>query len=121
MTKIDQILKTLTSRVGVIKVNSALNPLLWLTGVVTPIGLLASLFAPAEMRVVVAVLAGVPVIATVLAYFVLLFRDPDRLQSEEYQLKQLEMTQILRKGQDGPILLDNEPPVRPERKQTGPE
>jgi hypothetical protein len=32
--------------------------------------------------------------ATVVAYFILLFRDPDRLQSEEYRLRQRELAII---------------------------
>jgi len=31
---------------------------------------------------------------TVVAYFILLFRDPDRLQSEEYRLRQRELAMI---------------------------
>jgi hypothetical protein len=35
---------------------------------------------------------------TVVAYFISLFRDPDRLQSEEYRLSQRELIMICGKG-----------------------
>jgi hypothetical protein len=39
-----------------------------------------------------------PIIAAVLAYMIFLFRDPNRLQSEEYQLRQQALRMLYRKG-----------------------
>lgn len=41
---------------------------------------------------------------TVVAHLILLFRDPDRLQSEEYRLRQRELTIIYRKGANAEIV-----------------
>ena len=41
---------------------------------------------------------------TIVAYFILLFRDPDRLQSEEYRLRQRELTMIYGKGADAEVV-----------------
>ena len=40
------------------------------------------------MRIALFGLAGTPVVVTIAAYFMLMFRDPDRFQSEEYRLRQ---------------------------------
>jgi hypothetical protein len=41
---------------------------------------------------------------TIVAYFILLFRDPDRLQSEEYRLRQRELTMIYGKGANAEVV-----------------
>lgn len=82
-------LKRLIERAAVVKVDNALNPLLWLTAVVTPVSaVLAAFVANPALATAFLFLAAIPVALVALAYFLFLFRDPDRLQSEEYQLKQ---------------------------------
>lgn len=106
--KLEAILKTFTSRIGVVKVVNALNPLLWLTAAVTPISLLAAvLIGDPTARLAALGVAALPVLTTAIGYFLLLFRDPDRLQSEEYQLKQLEI-RLWRKGEDEPIMMGDQ-------------
>lgn len=103
--KIDH-LKALTNRAAVVKVSTALNPILWLTAVVTPTSLLAAVFSSdAIVQLAALCLAALPVAVAVLAYFIFLFRDPNRLQSEEFQLRQQELI-LLRKGDDAPILIE---------------
>ena len=101
-----EMFKQLVNRAAVIKVNNALNPLLWLTAGVTPTGLMAATLSGSPLVQSFACwIAAAPVCLTGLAYAILLFRDPDRLQSEHYQLKQLEM-RIYRKGNEKPILIE---------------
>lgn len=89
----NEVFKQLVNRAAVIKVNTALNPLLWLTAVVTPAGLIAAILAGSpQVQGFACWIAATPVLLTGLAYAILLFRDPDRLQSEQYQLKQQELT-----------------------------
>ncbi len=88
-----------------IKVRTALNQLLWLVGLVTPLAILTAwLFPEPAIRICALGLAGTLVIATVIVYLILLFRDPNRLQSEEYRLRELEIRTIYRKGESGHII-----------------
>jgi hypothetical protein len=104
----NEIFKQLVNRAAVIKVNTALNPLLWLTAVVTPTGLIAAILSGSQhVQDFACLIAATPVCLTGLAYAILLFRDPDRLQSEQYQLKQQELI-LLRKGDETPILIDQD-------------
>ena len=50
------------------------------------------------LRYAQAPLGALPLFAVIIAYFLFLFRDPDRLQSEEYVLKLRELSLISRKG-----------------------
>ena len=72
-----------------LRVRSALNPLLWLSAVVTAPGLPLLTFSD-PFRVWVAAVVLLPPVTACVCYVILLFRDPDKLQSEEYQInKQL--------------------------------
>jgi len=42
--------------------------------------------------------AALPVIVTIIAYFIFMFRDPDRLQSEDYRIRQRAIQLLYRKG-----------------------
>ncbi|BDV33605.1 hypothetical protein SS37A_11340 [Methylocystis iwaonis] len=87
-----------TSRAGVVRVRNALNPMLWTTAVVFPTSLLAAYFFRDDdiLKYALAAFGAFPVLVTIIAYFIFLFRDPDRLQSEEYLLQHQAM-QILYK------------------------
>jgi hypothetical protein len=101
-----EIFNKLVNRAAVVKVNNALNPLLWLAAVVTPASLLAAILSgSAQVQSFACWIAAAPVALVGLAYAILLFRDPNRLQSEEYQLKHVELT-LLRKGMETPISID---------------
>jgi hypothetical protein len=98
--KVEEVVRTAASRIEVIRVRSALNPVLWMSVPVPAIFLAAAWFfreQPSVAAVLIAV-AALPVMAGVAAYFVLLFRSPDRLQSEEYQLRVKELNIAYRRG-----------------------
>jgi hypothetical protein len=100
-------LKRLIERAAVVKVDNALNPLLWLTAVVTPVSaVLAAFTTNPTLASAFFWLAASPVALSALAYFLFLFRDPDRLQSEEYQLKQQQI-ELFQKGHETPIIIDD--------------
>jgi len=67
---------------------SVLNPLLWLSAIITPICILASLFAPVPLLYALIVLAFIPPVAAVIAYTCFAVTYPNRLQSEEFVLQQ---------------------------------
>ncbi len=98
--KLDDLVKTATARVETVRVvRTAINPLLWLTGIGTPLAFVLALLAGETwFRTAMFSTGALLLAATIVAYFVLLFRDPDRLQSEEYRLRQRELTMIFEKG-----------------------
>ncbi|MGO9741995.1 MAG: hypothetical protein ACLPN5_10875 [Roseiarcus sp.] len=77
---------------------TAVYPLLWLVAFATPLSILgAALFADLWIRVALLASGFLPVLFTIAVYFVYLFRDPDRLQSEQYRFRR----------RPGPSLVEN--------------
>lgn len=76
-----------------IRVRNITNPTLWLCAIVTPLFLVAAyLFRDDHsLRNLFAAISIVPLALAVFAYLYWSFREPDRLQSEEYQLQRQEM------------------------------
>ncbi|MGO9744264.1 MAG: hypothetical protein ACLPN5_22630 [Roseiarcus sp.] len=86
-------------------VRTAVNPLLWLVGLVTPLAVAgATVTSDLWMRVALLTLAFLPVLFTILAYFVYMFRDPDRLQSEEYRLRQSALQLLVTKDSSAKVV-----------------
>jgi len=96
---IQEIVRAGLSRIESIKTRTALNPLLWLLGLSLPL-LLGSAVLIQDRLVQLALigLAGGSISLTFLAYFVTLIREPGRLQSEEFVLRQLELFLLERKN-----------------------
>jgi hypothetical protein len=104
--KVEEIVRTGASRIESIRVRNALNPILWLT-VPGPAIFLTAAWLFRDHAVVLGFLvamAAVPVIAAIVAYFVLLFRSPDRLQSEEYRIRQIALRMLYRRGKSPEIV-----------------
>lgn len=62
------------------------------------------------LNYVFALVAIAPIVAAIIAYFLFLFRDPNRLQSEEFVLRHHAQQSILTKG-GTPEIIENEPPL----------
>jgi ABC-type bacteriocin/lantibiotic exporter with double-glycine peptidase domain len=104
--KIEEIIRTGMSRVDTIRVvRTAINPLLWLVGLTTPLAfILVALVGDQLIRLALICFAAVPVIVTLVAYVIFMFRDPDRLQSEEYRIRQRALQILYRKGKGADIV-----------------
>jgi hypothetical protein len=115
--RLPDFIRAATSRVETLRVvRTAVNPLLWMTGIVTPLSLVLAVIANERwMRVALLSLGALPVAVTLAAYFVLLFRDPDRLQSEEYRLRQRALQMVYKKGAGAEIVDAATEIVRTER------
>lgn len=102
MPQWDSIIQRAFDAGGRLRVRSALNPMLWLCGIVTVPLMIASLSIshPPSWLPWVAVS---PVGATILGFFFLLLFDRDKLQSEDYQLRKRSLELIQNKGQPFPI------------------
>jgi len=83
-------IKTIISRAGEIRVHNALNPLLWLLAVSTPICWIAAYWFrdDATLKYIFVAMGTLPIFGSILAYFLLFWLDRDRLQSEEFVLRQ---------------------------------
>jgi len=78
-------------------VRSALNPILWLCGLVTIPSILVASYMTAVPTWLV-FLACAPVAAALFGFLFLLFVDRDKLQSESYQLRKQGLELIEEKG-----------------------
>jgi hypothetical protein len=79
------------SAVERVRTNSAMNPLLWLCGCSLPFTVWGAVWAPYPNSVIFLCLAAASILSAIAAYFIWMFRDPNRLQSEDYQLENQRM------------------------------
>lgn len=95
MKRKDHILDAV-SRAGVVRIRTIANNPLWLCAIVMPTSFLAALIALGlQERAFAWVFVGIATVALVYAVGFLSYfarKDPDRLQSEEYQLEQRRLT-----------------------------
>jgi hypothetical protein len=74
-------------------------------GLTTPLAFILSAVVDDRLiRVLLICFAALPVIATLIAYVIFMFRDPDRLQSEEYRIRQRALQILYRKGRSADIV-----------------
>jgi len=94
-------------KAGTVRVRTALNPILWLTAVVTPTSFFAAWLAGFDTTIGACLvgLGASPVLVAVASFVWFALQDPDRLQSEEYLLRQREI-HILSKS--GEVLVSSE-------------
>jgi hypothetical protein len=102
----EQLVTSAQLAVSRLRVKSALNPMLWLCGIVSVtcfvlaylvIGthpLLATFFM---------CVGAAPVLATILGFFYFMIWDPDKLQSEDYQIRREALDIIRQKGSSIPV------------------
>jgi len=90
----DKLIETVISRAGVVRVRNALNALLRVLAICLPLCLGGIYLFRDDAILKYGFLAGLifPLIATIIAVFWLLIKDPNRLQSEEFILRQQELS-----------------------------
>ena len=88
-----------------LRIRSALNPMLWLCGIVSlpcfvfSIVLLAFLPTKLEKLAIILVLVGIaPIAVAIIGFFYFMIFAPHRLQSEEYQIRHEALELIKEKG-----------------------
>lgn len=101
---VDELLRSAVTRLGVVRVSSALNPLLWITAlVVISAWGCAWLFRDDPiLKYGFAGFGASSVFFYLFHYTRFAFTDPDRLQSEEYLSRRQEFSILERKGVQGP-------------------
>lgn len=97
MKTTDSITRIASEYGGRLKVKSALNPILWLCGLIgTPC--IIAIGAQKEPSVVLVILLFVVVATALFSFLYLLIKDPDRLQSEDFQLRKQTLEMIEESG-----------------------
>lgn len=87
-----------------LQVRSALNPLLWLCAICTPLTLGYAICSSGFMQMALLAIGGIPVISACGAYIYLMIVSPERLHSEDYQLKRQALQMIYEKGARAGVL-----------------
>jgi len=107
--KVDEVVRSAISRAGVIRVRNAMNPLLWLSPTSAIICWVAAYMFRDDpiLKYGFAGPGGLPILASVVAYFLYFFLDRSRLQSEEFLLKEHAL-QLRYRQKGGPEIVDAE-------------
>lgn len=87
---------------GRLTVKSALNPILWLCGIITIPTLIAGVLYP-ELSTWIVAIGCAPVVVALFGFLFLLFFDRDKLQSEDYQIKKRTIELSQQKGDPYPL------------------
>lgn len=81
-----------------LKVKSALNPVLWLCALCLPAGVTGALLTSGGVQHFFLGLIGTPIVLFIVAYIYFMLKSPDKLRSEEYELKKYALSLIEEKG-----------------------
>jgi hypothetical protein len=79
-------------------VRSALNPLLWLVGICTPFTFMLAYFSQGVIQGLLLGIGALPIVMACAAYVYWMLVAPDRLHSEDYQLRRQALQLIYEKG-----------------------
>lgn len=103
---VDEVIRSAISRAAVVRVRNAMNPLLWLSPISAIICWTAAyVFRDDQiLKYGFAGLGALPIVSSLVAYFLYFFLDRDRLQSEEFALKQRALQMVYRKGAGAEIV-----------------
>jgi hypothetical protein len=97
---VERIIGSARSAASRLVVYSALNPMLWMCGIVSlPCFCLAYFFREVEpLCNMLTYVGAAPVVATIVGFFYFMIFAPEKLQSEEFQLRQQSLEIIKQKG-----------------------
>ena len=96
---LEEVVRSAVSRAGVVRVRNALNPFLWGFVWTVVFAVLTYLFKDdAVMKFACLALAAAPEMVALVIGVGFAVMNPDRLQSEEFVIRQQELTLIEKKG-----------------------
>ena len=81
-----------------LRVNSSLNPILWLSGITTPLAVLGTIFTDGFAQQSMILLMFLGPIACVIGFLWFMFISPDKLRSEDYEVQKSALEMIMEKG-----------------------
>lgn len=97
-TIIDQIIANAQSAASSLRVRSALNPMLWLCAIVSLPCFILAYLAHEPLATLLVYIGAAPIGATILGFLYLAVVAPEKLQSEEYQIRHEALEVIKQKG-----------------------
>ncbi|NKQ09213.1 hypothetical protein [Pseudomonas sp. SST3] len=103
----EQIFSRAVESGGRLMVKSALNPILWLCGIITIPTMIAGGLNPALPSWVIFIGCS-PVVVALFGFLFLLFFDRDKLQSEDYQIQKRTIELAQQKGDPQPLEVNQE-------------
>jgi hypothetical protein len=86
-----------------LRVKSALNPLLWLSAITSPLCFAFGLYFEGAIQAIMVGVGFLPILFACGAYVYWMLEAPDRLQSEDYQLRKAALELIEEKGMRIPV------------------
>jgi hypothetical protein len=91
---------------GQLRVRSALNPMLWLCAIVSIPCFILSYFAHGvqPLETILWIAGAIPIVTACSSHVYFMLTTPEKLQSEEYQLRHETLDLIRQKGVAAPIL-----------------
>lgn len=86
-------------------VRSSLNPMLWLSGIVSPVAFVAAWFMRDidELSTWLIVIGAIPVLTTCVMFIYMAIFRPESLRSEQYQIRHEAIELIRQKGSKIPV------------------
>jgi hypothetical protein len=105
-TFLEKIVANAQSAATNLRVKSALNPMLWLCGIVSLPCFLLSYWAHGlePLATTLVYVGSVPIVGTVVGFLYLMVAAPEKLQSEDYQIRHETLELIKQKGSSVEIL-----------------
>jgi hypothetical protein len=96
----DRFIANAQSAAASLRVRSALNPMLWLCAIVSLPCFVLAYFAHGiePLATVLVVLGAAPIAATIIAFLYFMIASPEKLQSEDYQIRHETLELIKEKG-----------------------
>jgi hypothetical protein len=89
----------IANRATSVRVRNILSPLLWLCAISSPLGLVGLLSTDPKFSTIFSILILAPLILSLVAYVYFALRDPQRLQSEEYLLREAQIRLMSKAGE----------------------
>lgn len=90
-----------------LRVSSALNPCLWLCALAIPFGIVGAIWTTGIVQIACLTLVFIPVAIFAIAYMYFMFVSPDKLRSEEYELRRVALSLIEEKGGSIPVAVSS--------------
>jgi len=84
--------------IGKMKVSSALNPVLWLGAISIPLGFGSAMLGTGIVQLAGLVLAFTPVVLFSIGFLFFMVKSPEKLRSEEYELRKMALELVEEKG-----------------------
>ena len=88
-----------------LRVRSALNPALWFCGIVFPISLIVAYLSSGMVQIVALIFAAIPILVVATGFLYFMKNDPDKLQSESFQLSKQTLELIEESGSPIPVAI----------------